>query len=173
MPTITQSLVQTAFVKATSVSLKSKTGSTDDTTCMIRQDKDHDLRRATQHRVAYTKSSIAAQLWNHSQKTLLCDPLPPTQACVASDLDKVDLDSDDMLAEQDKEWVSDVYRVNDEGNVSSNSGETIDDRRTLPATLPTVISDNHPGRVCQQPSGEPFGNVLSEFDEELLFDSLS
>ncbi|USP76698.1 hypothetical protein yc1106_03972 [Curvularia clavata] len=172
MPTITQSLFQTVFVKSMSISLKCKMESISDVMRMNQQAKDREQEYEIQPCVTRTKSSIAAQLWNHSQKILLQDPVPPTQACVASDLEQLDSDSDDMLAEEHDEWFENMPKFNDGDNVLSNSSGTIDDGCTLPPTMSTTNSDKHSVQTYQQSSGKPIlGTDPLEFDEELLFDS--
>ena len=172
MPTIAQSLVQTGFIKATSFSLKFKMESIDNVTRMDRQDEEHELGHEIKPCIVRIRSSTAAQLWIRSQRILLRDPVPPTQACVASDLDEVYLDSDDILAEEDNKWVGDVYRANDGDNILSESSETIDNGCSLPATPSIAPGGHYPGQLYRQPSSKlALENDPQEFDEELLFDS--
>ncbi|RAR12496.1 hypothetical protein DDE82_000207 [Stemphylium lycopersici] len=144
-PTIASSLTQLGFVRGTSISLKVKMESLGTATYGSRSGSSHQPGRIGQRDVALLKSSVASQLWMHSQRALLGNPAPLIQTCVVSDPHFVYTKPEDMLAEVDNRPSHAVYETWDKGLVLNNASDTLDEGSML-----------HP--------------ALRDAEEELLFD---
>lgn len=174
MPTIAQSLAQTGFTRTISISLKSKMKIISNATCASGQDNTHGPEHAIESNTARITRCVASNLWVHSQKSLLRDPIPPTLACIGSTSDEVYSDSDDMLVGKDIDWNEDVCAKHHEDIALNNSSETTDGGCLLPSTPRTVTGDNHQVQTQHQILTKPIpDHSTTQLEEELLFDSLS
>jgi hypothetical protein len=114
--------------------------------------------------VAELESGIAGRLWVQSQRNLLDRPMPPVQACVASSPQSSQLDSDDMLAEQEQEW----HRSQCTSSLQN------DGLHEFPRGLsPSIVYAQ-----AIQPQGRPFSSLVVQGDpwedeDDLLLDSRS
>jgi hypothetical protein len=112
--------------------------------------------------VAGLESGIAGRLWVQSQKNLLDRPMPPVQACVASSPQSSQLDSDDMLAEQEQEW-----------HRSQHTSSLQDDGMH---EFPKGLSSSTVYAQAIKPQGRPFSSLAvqgypREDEHDLLLDS--
>ena len=96
-----------------------------------RPDRSHQLGHIRQPDVARLKSSVASQLWMHSQRTLFDNPVPPIQACVVSDPQFVYTDSEDMLAESSNRPSHAVHETLDKTFALNDASDTLDDGSVL------------------------------------------